>query len=339
MIVEHREYRSTCPPRRGVLIILLAVLLIPVLAACGGNDETANNGNPTVAPATSTRATTAPSSTATAPLASTSTPSSTATQTVPPATPTASTPAATADSQPQTPMLTLSVYFLRDGKVATAHRTIEKTLQVAEASMQALIAGPTDAETAAGLTSALPEGTRYLGTAIEESMATVDLSANIPDTADPAIVREWMAQVVYTLTQFPTVTSVKIALNGQPIESVPGLNIDLAQPLTRATFEQETPWIFVETPAVGDTISSPLRLTGTANTFEATFNATLLDAGGNVVAEEVVMATSGTGTRGTFDVTIPFTAPAGAATVMVFESSAKDGSPTHVVKIPVVVRE
>jgi hypothetical protein len=236
-------------------------------------------------------------------------------------------------------MLTLSVYFLRDGKVATAHRTIEKTLQVAEASMQALIAGPTDDETAAGLTSAIPDGTGYLGTAIEESMATVDLSATIPDSADPAIVREWMAQVVYTLTQFPTITSVKIALNGQPIENQPGLGIDLSQPLTRATFEQETPAIFVETPAIDDTISSPLRLTGTANTFEATFTARLLDADGDVVAEEVVTATSGTGTRGTFDVTIPFTAPAGPATITVFEPSAKDGSATNVVNVPVVIRE
>jgi hypothetical protein len=236
-------------------------------------------------------------------------------------------------------MLTLSVYFLRDGKVATSHRVVEKTLQVAEASMQALIAGPTDDEQAAGLTSAVPAGTQYLGTAIEESVATVNLSDDFAAAADPGVIRERLAQVVYTLTQFPTITTVKLAINGQPVSSLDGSDIDLSQPLSRASFESETPAIFVETPAIGDTIASPLRLIGTANTFEATFTARLMDSSGNVVAEQVVTATSGTGTRGTFDVTIPFVAPAGPATVVVFEPSAKDGSATNVVEVPVMVRE
>ena len=50
-------------------------------------------------------------------------------------------------------------------------------------------------------------------------------------------------------------------------------------------------------------MSSPLRVTGTANTFEATFNYELNDTDGKVVDKNFVTATSGTGTRGTFDFT------------------------------------
>jgi hypothetical protein len=50
------------------------------------------------------------------------------------------------------------------------------------------------------------------------------------------------------------------------------------------------------------------------------------------------MATSGTGTRGTFDVTVPFNAQPGAAIVLrVFEQSARDGSEINIVEIPLVV--
>jgi hypothetical protein len=42
------------------------------------------------------------------------------------------------------------------------------------------------------------------------------------------------------------------------------------------------------------------------------------------------------GTRGTFDVTATFEVPRpGIGAVIVFESSAKDGSPIHVVEVPV----
>jgi len=51
-------------------------------------------------------------------------------------------------------------------------------------------------------------------------------------------------------------------------------------------------------------------------------------------------ATSGTGTRGTFDVSIPFalTNP-GAGTITVYEASAADGSPINEVAIPVMLSQ
>ena len=74
-----------------------------------------------------------------------------------------------------------------------------------------------------------------------------------------------------------------------------------------ADFEDETPIILVESPLPFEHVTSPLRVTGTANTFEATFNYDLVDSAGKVIATHFVTATSGSGTRGTFDFTVPYT--------------------------------
>ncbi len=126
------------------------------------------------------------------------------------------------------------------------------------------------------------------------------------------------AEIVYTLSQFDP---------GKPVE-VGG------KQYTRADFEDVTPAILVETPLPFEAVSAPLRVTGTANTFEATFDYELLDPSGKVLAHDFVTATSGSGTRGTFDFRIPFEAPNGLGKLVVYESSAADGSRIHAVEIP-----
>ena len=92
----------------------------------------------------------------------------------------------------------------------------------------------------------------------------------------------------------------------------------------------------MESPLPFDHVKSPLHATGTANTFEATFQYDLRDPGGKLLKTHFVTATSGTGTRGTFDFSVPFTSPsAGTGKLVVYELSAKDGSRIHQVEIPV----
>lgn len=129
-----------------------------------------------------------------------------------------------------------------------------------------------------------------------------------------------LAEVVYTLTQFPTIDAVSVG----------------GRRLTRADFEDVTPAILVETPLPDATVSSPVRVAGTANTFEATFMLELQDAGGSQLSRQVVTATSGSGQRGTFDVSVPFT-QSGRAKLVAYEASAEDGSPIHRVEVPVTL--
>jgi germination protein M len=113
----------------------------------------------------------------------------------------------------------------------------------------------------------------------------------------------------------------------------------LDHPQTRADYEDITPAILVESPTPGGRVSgNTLRITGTANTFEATFSAKVTDASGQTLVEQVIHATSGSGTRGTFDATLTLTltpTQASQGTLTVYESSAKDGSPQNVVEIPI----
>ncbi len=232
----------------------------------------------------------------------------------------------------------LYTYFMRGEAVGPILREVPATQGVARAALEQLLAGPTGADANSGLTSTVPAGTRLLSIAISNGVATVDLSSEFVSGGGSLSMRARLAQVVYTLTQFPTVDGVVFRIDGQETTVFGGEGVTLESPATRADFEDLTPAILLDSPAQGATVSSPARLRGTANTFEATFRITILDGSGRILAEEFATATSGTGTRGTFDVSVPFTVTAaGTGVIRVYESSARDGSPVNVVDVPVTL--
>lgn len=188
------------------------------------------------------------------------------------------------------------VYFLRDGKVWPVEREVAATADLSDAVTRSLVAGPSDEEKDAGFATA------------------------VVDPAPDPQSRMAFGQLVYTLTQPP--------LRGEA-------EID-GRRYRRAEFEAQTPAILVESPLAFQEVTTPLRVTGTANTFEATFEYELRDSQGKVVDSNFVTATSGTGTRGTFDFTTK--AADGVASLVVFERSAKDGSRIHEVEIPLGTR-
>ena len=98
------------------------------------------------------------------------------------------------------------------------------------------------------------------------------------------------------------------------------------------------PPIVVESPLPGESVTSPIRVTGTANVFEATVSFEVRDDSVHVVERGFTTATSGTGTRGTFETELAVPDLEGPATIVAFEASAEDGSRLHVVEVPVTVR-
>jgi hypothetical protein len=228
----------------------------------------------------------------------------------------------------------VSVYFMRGQFVGSAHRAFPATNAPARAALTQLLSGPTSAERRAGLHTQLPPGTKLLGLTISDGVATVDLSA--PFAAGGAVLgdRGRLAQVVYTLTQFPTVNGVRFRVDGDPVTFRSGEGQVQTRPQTRSSFEDVTPAIFVELPAVGDQVGSPLLIQGTANTFEAQFFARVRDADGKTLTNSSIMATSGSGTRGTFNEAIDFSTTSPTITLEVYESSAADGSEINLVRIP-----
>jgi len=199
------------------------------------------------------------------------------------------------------------VYFLLDDQVWPVGREIQEDGDAANNIIAELVDGPDDAESShMGLTSDFPEGVEAT---VADGVATVETESDLTT--------EQLAQLVYSLTQLdPLVASVE--MDGESY--------------TRAEFEEQTPSVLVESPLPFEDVTSPITAAGTANTFEATFQYELLDADGNVIDENFVTATSGTGTRGTFEFT---TADVdGVATLVVFEASAEDGSRMREVEIP-----
>jgi germination protein M len=218
------------------------------------------------------------------------------------------------------------VYFLRDGKVAAARRTVDHNGDVAAAAIRALIAGPTAEEARAGLATAVVPETRLGALSIVNGSARIELVQPEIEEED-VVTTASVAQVVYTLTQFPSVDGV--VYEGTRV---------LGPGLTRKDMEEWTPAILVESPVVGETVRSPIRVTGTANTFEATLMLRV-EAGGRKVAERFVTATSGSGQRGTFDATIAVPGRvSGRITLLAFERSAADGREMNGVRIPLRIQ-
>jgi len=217
-------------------------------------------------------------------------------------------------------------------------REIPRTPAVGAAAMTALLAGPNDAELGArpAMYTTIPEGTRFLGLRISGGVATVNLSREFEGGGDSASILGRLAQVVYTLTQFPTVQSVRFELDGAPVTVFSGGAVELDQPGGRADYTDQLPAVFVDRPAWSGVLGSPARLVGMANVFEATFRIRILDGAGHELADTPAMASCGTGCWGTFDVTVPYhVAAAGWGTLQVFEPSAADGSVTNLTEYPV----
>jgi len=232
---------------------------------------------------------------------------------------------------------TVRAYFLRDEKVGPVARTADGP-GVASAALEALLAGPTEEEAGVGFSTTIPEGTELLGVTVEGGVATVDLSDEFAGGGGSLSMMGRVAEVVFTATQFPTVDGVAFQLEGEPLEVLGGEGLILDGPQTRADWEGMAPAILVESPLPFASVSSPLRVSGTANTFEAVFRLNVTDGEGLIVYDESVQATSGSGTRGDFDVTATFeVSRPGAGEVIVFEESAENGEPIHVVEIPVQI--
>ena len=313
--------------RSVVLPLVIGALVAASLAACGGS--TGDLGSVATPPSSEAPSLDLPSSEPT-PGASTGPVESPAASPGPSATPSAVT-------------TTIRAYFFLGSFVDNAGlvpvlREIAKTEAVGAAAMQALLKGPAESEINArpAMYTTVPEGTRFLGLRIDAGIATVNLSREFASGGGSASVLGRLAQVVYTLTQFPTVKGVRFELDGAPVTTFTGEGVILDSPVDRGDYTDFLPAVFVDRPAWGGVLGSPARLVGVANVFEASFRVRIKDAGGRSLADGPVMASCGTGCWGTFDVTVPYAIGTAAwGTLQVYELSAKDGSVVNLTEYPV----
>lgn len=232
-------------------------------------------------------------------------------------------------------------YFFLDGASGTAGlvpilREVAPTKAVAAAALGALFAGPTAAEGAGGISTAIPAGNPLIGISIKNGLATVNLSSDFESGGGSASTITRLGQVVFTLTQFSTVKSVLFQIDGTTVTVFGSAGVVLDGPQARSDYLDLLPAIFVDRPAFGAALGNPGRVTGSAqDIFEATFRVTLLDAAGRTLADEQVMAACMC-ESGAFETTIHYdVAKAQWGTLRVWDGSAKDGTPENIREYPV----
>lgn len=239
------------------------------------------------------------------------------------------------DGDGETGEIDARVYFARDEKVATAGRTIA-TPATGRSAIEALLAGPDDLETDIGMTTEIPAGTDLLDIDIDGGEATVDLSGDFATGGGSLSMQLRVAQVVFTLTQFDTVDTVTILLDGEEAtegiggEGVPAAGVD------RRDVENVTPFVLVESPVPGEEVTSPVTIAGIANTFEATVLYTVTDPEGLILEEGFTTATAGSGVWGDFEVAVEFeTERSGLGAVIAFQEDMETGGQRDVYEVPV----
>lgn len=95
--------------------------------------------------------------------------------------------------------------------------------------------------------------------------------------------------------------------------------------------------IVIRQPQPHDLVDDPIAISGVATAFEAVVSVRVRDGNGAILVNDTFMA-GGTGTWANFHVAVPLPGipPTPGGTVILFEESAQNGQPIHVVSVPVV---
>ncbi len=226
---------------RKLALVVTAVAMLA--AACG-------DSGPVGAGPVTTQTVPDPGATTTAPPApATTTPATT----VPP-----SDKGATTTTEP-TGTRPVSIYLFADVTDETAatgpfltpvERLIPDTPEVGRNALNALLDGPNQAEVGdtVSYSTEIPGDTLLLGLTVSDGLATVNLSREFEAGGGTFSMTGRLAQVVYTLTQFPTVDRVTFELDGEPVSVFSGEGIMLDQPVTRADYRDLLAPDFDDTP-------------------------------------------------------------------------------------------
>ena len=149
------------------------------------------------------------------------------------------------DDEADTPeTLTVRLYWVSAGENALGiERTLPYTKAIGTAAIEALLDGPTDAEqdTWPAISSAIPEGTQLLGLTIDDGIAKIDLSEEFESGGGTFGVTARLAQVVYTLDQFPTVDAVEFYIEGAKVTVFSSEGVMLDGPQTLDDYDQLLP--------------------------------------------------------------------------------------------------
>ncbi len=137
---------------------------------------------------------------------------------------------------------TLQVYWLKVSGNTIAFSPSPVTLSTREApndilaaAVDKLLAGPSSAS----VTTTIPRDTRLRSLYIKDNDIHVDLSQAFTQGGGSTSMTARVGQVLYTATSLNPDASVRLAVEGKPLETLGGEGLMLEQPLTRKSFERD----------------------------------------------------------------------------------------------------
>lgn len=116
----------------------------------------------------------------------------------------------------------------------TITTTAEQPSTVLETAFNGLLAGPKDA----AVSTTIPAGTKLRSLKVNPDGIHIDLSQEFTNGGGSAAMIGRVAQVVYTATSLQPSDRVWIEVEGKPLEVLSGEGLELEQPLTRQSFQE-----------------------------------------------------------------------------------------------------
>ncbi len=134
------------------------------------------------------------------------------------------------------------LYFIKvddSGKISLTPiaRTVYYNDSPLTRTMESLLNGLTPSELNKGLISLIPEGTKILGISIKNSAAFINFNETLKfNSFGEEGLKASLKQIVYTATEFSTVKSVQILINGSIEDYLSTEGVFVGKPLTRSSF-------------------------------------------------------------------------------------------------------
>jgi hypothetical protein len=226
---------------------------------------------------------------------------------------------------------TLTLYFTRGASLGVSQRVVQTAADPRYTALEALLAGPSASESAAGLTTDIPKGTTLRGFSASGGVGTINLSPQFVANGPTPALQARLAQLVYTATDFPNVSKVIVEVGRVRLVNFGG--VDLSAPVGRSQVTAAVPDVLLESPAVGDSVHGVLQISG-LTTVNGTYAVQLYGSDGKLLAS----ATSTSAAGGSFSQSIPLAvATSGVGTVRLFARPVLSSQPIQVVSFTVPV--
>jgi spore germination protein GerM len=131
------------------------------------------------------------------------------------------------------------IYLIADNRLVAVKRQVFGN-NVPSTALRSLFLGPSPLEARHGLTSDVPAQTHLISLDVKGTTATLDLTDEFGTVGGTAQVLA-VAQIVYTVTSTRDINSVRISINGKPVEVPNGTGSLSSAPRARSDYRTLAP--------------------------------------------------------------------------------------------------